>query len=330
MFQYFLLRALTNRLQINNAGILLQEKEVNSEGLCSHLATNTLAPFYLTLLLIPTLRQWSKKFSFSAFHFPLLQNPETAQTVSPPRKSEDPRVIFVSAGGMLAESLQIRDEYEQQNSWDGLSSYARTKVFFFARDLILANQFLFVIAQFFVYFMSLTLLFRDTLQYSLKNLREGFQPSIFFPCTRVGWTPWACSTAFQHFIIRKQSYHNKCGLYHIQIERPASANRGWIRHNQVACDFFFSPTRAKRKILQVIPCFSYIYHLWIFLKILFFLFNPDYTTQDCYSDMGRDRGEEIKYLAGASSPSPHLARGLWDWCEDLLGISPTEDAVFLS
>lgn len=94
MFGYFHLQ------QINNAGVLLENREVNSEGICSHLATNALGPFYLTMLLIPLLR-----------------------------KSREPRVIFVSAGGMLTQPLLLRHDYDQQDEWNSLVAYARAKVF---------------------------------------------------------------------------------------------------------------------------------------------------------------------------------------------------------
>lgn len=40
-----------------------------------------------------------------------------------------------------------------------------------------------------------------------------------------------------------------------------------------------------------------------------------------------DREEEIKHLKGASNPPEYLARGLWDWCAESLGIGPTSDEV---
>jgi dehydrogenase/reductase SDR family protein 12 len=58
---------------------MLDERQVNSEGVEKTLATNTLSTFLMTNLLIPTLS-----------------------------KSSDPRVIIISSGGMLTEKLQVK------------------------------------------------------------------------------------------------------------------------------------------------------------------------------------------------------------------------------
>lgn len=84
---------------INNAGVILKDKETTSEGLDTTFATNLLSPFLLTNLLIPTLQ-----------------------------KSSDPRIIMVSSGGCLTESLVNNDPgFTTLNPWDGIKAYAVTK-----------------------------------------------------------------------------------------------------------------------------------------------------------------------------------------------------------
>eukprot|EP01127_Copromyxa_protea_P008850 TRINITY_DN2042_c0_g1_i2.p1 TRINITY_DN2042_c0_g1~~TRINITY_DN2042_c0_g1_i2.p1 ORF type:complete len:484 (-),score=42.32 TRINITY_DN2042_c0_g1_i2:122-1573(-) len=53
--------------------------------------------------------------------------------------SKDPRVIFVSSGGMLTEPLLIRDEYENYGNadWSALTSFARSK----RQQVVLSEEF---------------------------------------------------------------------------------------------------------------------------------------------------------------------------------------------
>eukprot|EP01125_Pyxidicula_operculata_P014441 TRINITY_DN480_c0_g1_i4.p1 TRINITY_DN480_c0_g1~~TRINITY_DN480_c0_g1_i4.p1 ORF type:complete len:651 (-),score=134.38 TRINITY_DN480_c0_g1_i4:1129-3081(-) len=95
---------------VNNAGVMLSSKSFTSEGFETTFAINTLSNFLLTTLLIPTLK-----------------------------KSDDPRVIIVSSGGMLTEQLKVRQEYDIQkgSSWSGRTAYARTK----RHQLVLCKKF---------------------------------------------------------------------------------------------------------------------------------------------------------------------------------------------
>jgi hypothetical protein len=43
--------------------------------------------------------------------------------------------------------------------------------------------------------------------------------------------------------------------------------------------------------------------------------------------VARDRAEEIKYFPGGQPSPGHLARGLWNWCEDSVGVAPEENDV---
>eukprot|EP01130_Rhizamoeba_saxonica_P018239 TRINITY_DN9061_c0_g1_i1.p1 TRINITY_DN9061_c0_g1~~TRINITY_DN9061_c0_g1_i1.p1 ORF type:complete len:643 (+),score=148.76 TRINITY_DN9061_c0_g1_i1:42-1970(+) len=83
---------------VNNAGAMLGEKYKNSRGIDMTFAVNTLSNFHLTHLLLPILKQ-----------------------------SNDPRVIFVSSGGGLTEKLLVREYYDSQKKWSGMTAYARTK-----------------------------------------------------------------------------------------------------------------------------------------------------------------------------------------------------------
>jgi dehydrogenase/reductase SDR family protein 12 len=86
---------------VNNAGVLLTEKELSSEGIDKTLATNTLSGFLLTNLLI-----------------------------TPLRRSKDARVIAISSGGMITEKLLVGEAFEKEakkEGFDGRTVYALTK-----------------------------------------------------------------------------------------------------------------------------------------------------------------------------------------------------------
>uniref|UniRef100_A0A8C9SV97 Dehydrogenase/reductase 12-like a n=1 Tax=Scleropages formosus TaxID=113540 RepID=A0A8C9SV97_SCLFO len=83
---------------INNAGSMLTQREVNTEGLEKNFACNTLAPYILTKSLVPLLE-----------------------------KSGDPRVIMVSSGIMLVKKLRIGDLQSQRGRFDGTMVYAQHK-----------------------------------------------------------------------------------------------------------------------------------------------------------------------------------------------------------
>ncbi len=83
---------------INNAGVLLNERSVTAEGIETTLATNLLAPFLLTNLLLPRLKQ-----------------------------SAPSRIIDVSSGGMYTSGIVVDDLQYQQSDFNGGMAYARTK-----------------------------------------------------------------------------------------------------------------------------------------------------------------------------------------------------------
>jgi NAD(P)-dependent dehydrogenase (short-subunit alcohol dehydrogenase family)/carbon monoxide dehydrogenase subunit G len=83
---------------VNNAGVLLNRRTVTAEGNEATLATNLLAPFLLTQLLLPRLRE-----------------------------SAPSRIINVSSGGMYATGLALDDLQYERSAYDGSRAYARTK-----------------------------------------------------------------------------------------------------------------------------------------------------------------------------------------------------------
>jgi NAD(P)-dependent dehydrogenase (short-subunit alcohol dehydrogenase family) len=90
----------TDRLDvlINNAGVLLDERQESVDGIELTLATNIVGPFLLTRLLIPLLKQ-----------------------------SAPARIIVVSSGGMYARKLNVDDLQFKQEAYSGVMAYAQTK-----------------------------------------------------------------------------------------------------------------------------------------------------------------------------------------------------------
>ena len=99
-------RLLATRPQIdvlvNNAGVLLDSRQVSADGIELTLATNVLGPFLLTELLIPAL----------------------AAAASEHRPA---RIINVSSGGMYSEAVKLDDLQSARETWSGSAVYARTK-----------------------------------------------------------------------------------------------------------------------------------------------------------------------------------------------------------
>uniref|UniRef100_A0A4W5P5X4 Si:ch211-165b10.3 n=1 Tax=Hucho hucho TaxID=62062 RepID=A0A4W5P5X4_9TELE len=83
---------------INNAGCMVNKREVNDDGLEKNFATNTLGVYLLTQSLIPLLQ-----------------------------KSRDPRVITVTSGGMLVQKLQPDDLQSAKGAFDCTMVYAQNK-----------------------------------------------------------------------------------------------------------------------------------------------------------------------------------------------------------
>ena len=83
---------------VNNAGVLLNERTTTTEGNETTLATNLLAPYLLTQLLLPRLRA-----------------------------SAPSRIINVSSGGMYTAGLALDDLQYEKGAYNGSRAYARTK-----------------------------------------------------------------------------------------------------------------------------------------------------------------------------------------------------------
>ncbi|XP_053732833.1 dehydrogenase/reductase SDR family member 12 isoform X2 [Synchiropus splendidus] len=83
---------------INNAGCMVNQRELTEEGLEKNFATNTLGTYILTMVLIPILK-----------------------------KAEDPRVVTVSSGGMLTQKLNVDDLQFEKATFDGTMAYAQNK-----------------------------------------------------------------------------------------------------------------------------------------------------------------------------------------------------------
>jgi NAD(P)-dependent dehydrogenase (short-subunit alcohol dehydrogenase family) len=83
---------------VHNAGVLPAERILTLDGHELTLATHVLGPWRLTQALLPRLRA-----------------------------STDPRVIFVSSGGMYTQRLSLADCEWQRRRYDGVLAYAQTK-----------------------------------------------------------------------------------------------------------------------------------------------------------------------------------------------------------
>jgi len=84
---------------VNNAGCMVNTRETNKEGLDMNFATNTLGTYLLTTSLLPLLE-----------------------------KSDQPRVVTVSSGGMLVQKLDVEDlQFEKLAKYDGTMAYAQNK-----------------------------------------------------------------------------------------------------------------------------------------------------------------------------------------------------------
>jgi dehydrogenase/reductase SDR family protein 12 len=83
---------------INNAGVLLDQRQLSADGIEMTFATNILGPFLLTNALIPLMKH-----------------------------SAPARVILVSSGGMYLQKLKVDDLQSQQGSFNGTLAYAQTK-----------------------------------------------------------------------------------------------------------------------------------------------------------------------------------------------------------
>lgn len=84
---------------VNNAGCMVNTRELNEAGLEKNFATNTLGTYILTTRLLPLLA-----------------------------KTEKSRVVTVSSGGMLVQKLDVSDlQFEKMSPFDGTMAYAQNK-----------------------------------------------------------------------------------------------------------------------------------------------------------------------------------------------------------
>ncbi|XP_072832302.1 dehydrogenase/reductase SDR family member 12 isoform X4 [Vicugna pacos] len=88
----------TLHVLINNAGCMVNKRELTEDGLEKNFATNTLGVYVLTTALIPVLE-----------------------------KEHDPRVITVSSGGMLVQKLNTNDLQSERTAFSGTMVYAQNK-----------------------------------------------------------------------------------------------------------------------------------------------------------------------------------------------------------
>lgn len=82
---------------IHNGGSLFNERRVTADGIEMTLAIHVLAPYTLTELARPALA-----------------------------RSDDPRVVVVSSGGMYTKAIEL-DDLHSEEDYDGSSAYARAK-----------------------------------------------------------------------------------------------------------------------------------------------------------------------------------------------------------
>lgn len=95
----FMAENATLNVLVNNAGCMVNERKVTDDGLEVNFSTNTLGAHMLTRGIMPLLK-----------------------------KSEDPRVIFVSSAGMLTQKLNVADfQSEKMSPFDGTMVYAQNK-----------------------------------------------------------------------------------------------------------------------------------------------------------------------------------------------------------
>jgi len=84
---------------INNAGCMVNKRELTDDQLEKNFATNTLGTFLMTRGMMNLLK-----------------------------KSEEPRVVTVSSGGMLVQKLDVDDlQFEKLSPFDGTMAYAQNK-----------------------------------------------------------------------------------------------------------------------------------------------------------------------------------------------------------
>ncbi|PWA28442.1 hypothetical protein CCH79_00015947, partial [Gambusia affinis] len=107
---------------INNAGCMVNQRELTEEGLEKNFATNTLGTYILTTALIPALKK--------------VEDPRVVGSV-PIRQTQWAAFlndgccvcpqITVSSGGMLTQKLNVDDLQFEKGTFDGTMAYAQNK-----------------------------------------------------------------------------------------------------------------------------------------------------------------------------------------------------------
>ncbi|XP_063300921.1 dehydrogenase/reductase SDR family member 12 [Pelobates fuscus] len=92
---------------INNAGCMVNKRELTDDGLEKNFATNTMGLYILTKALLPVLE-----------------------------KEDDARVVNVASGGMLVQKLNVSDLQFENGTFDGTMAYAQNK----RQQVILTEQ----------------------------------------------------------------------------------------------------------------------------------------------------------------------------------------------
>jgi dehydrogenase/reductase SDR family member 12 len=87
---------------VNNAGVMLEAREVTAEGIEKSFATNVLSGFLLTRALRPALAAASAR-------------------------GGEGRVVHVTSGGMYTQRLDVEDLQWERKRYDGVAAYAQTK-----------------------------------------------------------------------------------------------------------------------------------------------------------------------------------------------------------
>ncbi|XP_040281983.1 dehydrogenase/reductase SDR family member 12 isoform X1 [Bufo bufo] len=98
-----------NRLHVlvNNAGCMVNSRELTGDGIEKNFATNVLGTYVLTKALLPVLEN-----------------------------EDDARVVTVSSGGMLVQKLDVSDLQFEKATFDGTMAYAQNK----RQQVILTDQ----------------------------------------------------------------------------------------------------------------------------------------------------------------------------------------------
>ncbi|XP_068021308.1 dehydrogenase/reductase SDR family member 12 isoform X1 [Melanerpes formicivorus] len=104
---------------INNAGCMVNNRELTEDGLEKNFATNTLGAHHRKLgsklLLLHSVWKQMSTYILTTALLPLLE------------KAADARVITVSSGGMLVQKLNLSDLQSANGTFDGTMVYAQNK-----------------------------------------------------------------------------------------------------------------------------------------------------------------------------------------------------------